>query len=281
MQGMAAGACVASAIIVVPSKWLPAELKADVVEDDGDYHVCLVTRASDKGYLPGCTTFPGGPLHSMDTALANDQWELQTQLDYENLALRMAAIRETFRQTGIVLLRPEPNQVLRDATRPILDREGPRAFLDCMIAWHRGNPNPELSFGAMDELARFAVHASTQEDGQPLRMHYFMTKIPTAEEVKMSSPLFQDAAEIIWAKPSEALSWHEHGELQLAPFERDILKGLSTHAPTLALLRNHSPATAGCGPLLGAQHLDPLGFGIKEAYNCNVFVDKTELVAKL
>merc|ERR1712187_343516 len=122
-----------------------------------DYCVCLLERQT-----AGYSIFPGGQVHSIDYAIADGQAVDKT--NSASLALRVAAMREVFAETGVVLADPAPPYFLREATREVLLRDGPRTLLDCMIAWDGGNPFP-----------RFTLC--------PLETHFLLSEIPDAQEL--------------------------------------------------------------------------------------------------
>merc|ERR1711990_786480 len=108
-----------------------------------DYCMCLVQKeeepSSSRTYR-----FLGGVLDSMDHAIAAGH-SLTTETETFELAVRVAALRIVFSETGALLAAPAPPNALREPTRQVLLRDGPGAFLNCMIIWDGDNPNPRMT----------------------------------------------------------------------------------------------------------------------------------------
>mmetsp|Transcript_70765 Transcript_70765/g.127492 ORF Transcript_70765/g.127492 Transcript_70765/m.127492 type:complete len:254 (+) Transcript_70765:61-822(+) len=200
-------------VLLARADWVPAELRGDSESGREDYCVCLFESPEGDG-----STFPGGRVHSMDHALASGSFGAEGSTeDPLSLALRVAAAREVFTEAGIVLAAPAPPPVLREATRQILQREGPRVFLDCLIAWDGGNPNPVLTLCPLEELS---VSGMPLEGASSPAPHVFITEVPDAEELNWAKTSTGAGGKIQWLKPSEIL---RGGRIQLPPLEHLII----------------------------------------------------------
>jgi 8-oxo-dGTP pyrophosphatase MutT (NUDIX family) len=68
--------------------------------------VLMTVRHEDAGFAGGALVFPGGKVDPADRALARYCADKAT-LDEATLVLRIAAIRETFEECGILLARAD------------------------------------------------------------------------------------------------------------------------------------------------------------------------------
>jgi len=83
-----------------------------------DLEVFMVERHSAMDFATGATVFPGGKLDAGDgSALARSRSRGSSALDADEAALRIAALRETFEECGVLLARPAGRSELLDAAR--------------------------------------------------------------------------------------------------------------------------------------------------------------------
>lgn len=107
--------------------------------------ILMMERAETMAFAAGALVFPGGRIEPQDEALAKDHAE-------PDAAARIAAIRETIEETGIVCaLRPQPGEAASAALREdlasgvpfaeLLSRHGRRLDLDALTPFARWCPN--------------------------------------------------------------------------------------------------------------------------------------------
>jgi len=222
-----ADAVQAVVILLSPAHWVPSELRFhdDIAKPaPEDYCVCILHGQS----LP--SAFPCGQVDSVDFAIAEGHAGAEMREKRMESAVRVAAVRQTFSDCGILLSSPTPPSVLRDATRDILCRDGPRAFLDCLIAWDGGNPNPNITLCPLEEISVVANPAGSGGT------RYFMVEVPDSEELSWASPAKGHGTTMLWAKPSEALSMVQEGRLDTSVADVQILQELRDHLPKLSVL---------------------------------------------
>jgi len=195
-----------------------------------DYCVCLLERPVGAQVLPGRCVFPGDQVHSMDCAIAGGQF--QGVRRPSDLAIRIAAMRSVFADTGVVLAEPAPPGALREATREILKRDGPRTFLDCMIVWDGGNPYPRLTLCPLEEMSIPEIPGDERAVG---RISFFITEVPDAAELTWAA-CAEENGQLRWMKPSEAMRSHHSGEISLPEPEYRVIDFLTRHLPRLAAL---------------------------------------------
>lgn len=197
-------------VIVCRSSWLPERDEAA----REDYQVCLTSTAGDASTL----RFPTGSVHSSDIGLASDS-------DPRGSAFRIAAARIVFEELGVSLLTPTPPASIRAASRDVLRRDGPLVFLDCLIAWAGGDPNPKLTLCPLTELHLADDHGA--KDAAPVAV--FFAELPDGEELAWAAAV--PSSTLVWAEPSLALDVFE-----LGAFEQGVLQRLCSAAGTFEAL---------------------------------------------
>lgn len=116
----------------------------------GPPEILMVTRAKAMTFAGGMAVFPGGRVDGADRDLA----EALGHSDPDEAAHRIAAIRETLEETGLVIgvRQPVDEASARDARRhlladgalaPVLDAMGWTLDLDALVAFARWHPRNE------------------------------------------------------------------------------------------------------------------------------------------
>src|SRR5271166_2142225 len=77
--------------------------------------VLMVVRHHAIDFAAGALVFPGGRVEEADQDLADGDCPNPDRLDTEALSFRVAAIRETFEECGVLLARPRGSHRLIDA----------------------------------------------------------------------------------------------------------------------------------------------------------------------
>jgi 8-oxo-dGTP pyrophosphatase MutT (NUDIX family) len=168
--------------------------------------------------------FPGGSVDKGDQQIIENPelYEGAEGLDASALSFRIAAIRETFEESGILLARPRRSKTLIDAKRAaeieVVHRtalcEGKTTFLKVLI-------DSEIRL-ALDELVPYA-HWITPE-GVPKRFDtwFFLAAAPP-EQVGAHDG--KESTDSIWLSPREALVGGESGRFKLPfPTTRNLIR---------------------------------------------------------
>ena len=168
--------------------------------------VLLTTRHDAAGFAAGATVFPGGKLDASDH-----------QCHGAGDALRVAAIRETFEECGILLARRAADGVMltRAALSELLARQSSVTDFNALIE------RAELTL-ATDLLVPFA-HWITPVD-QPKRFdtHFFLAPVPP-DQVAMHDG--REAIVVHWLTPEGAIAAARRGEIKLVlPTRLNLLK---------------------------------------------------------
>ncbi len=184
--------------------------------------VLMMKRNLKSGFVPGMYVFPGGGLDETDLLFKNNS--LCKSLDDasasgalglagDGLAYWVAAIREAFEESGLLLARNAAGEMLTLTDPQIAQRfTEHRRQLNAGTAEFPALLQAESLQLAADQLTYFA-HWITPV-GLPRRYdtRFFMAEAPAGQE-----PL-QDERETIaatWVSPGDALSRHQRGEFEM------------------------------------------------------------------
>jgi 8-oxo-dGTP pyrophosphatase MutT (NUDIX family) len=186
--------------------------------------VFMMVRHYEIDFSSGALVFPGGSVDQGDQDIIADP-ALYTGgegLDAAALSFRIAAIRETFEESGILLARVRGTTAPVDAKRAaeieVAHRaalsEGKTTFLKVLI------DNGLLL--ALDELVPYA-HWITPE-GMPKRFDtwFFLAAAPPEQ---IGAHDGRESTDSIWLSPREALAGGESGRFKLPfPTTRNLIK---------------------------------------------------------
>ncbi|HZR89711.1 MAG TPA: NUDIX hydrolase [Bradyrhizobium sp.] len=189
-----------------------------------EIEVFMMVRHHQIEFNSGALVFPGGSVDQGDKEIVA-RGELHgggEGRDPSALGFRVAAIRETFEESGILLARQQGSRVLIDAKRaseieaayrvPLC--EGKTTFLDVLTE--------NKLWLALDELVPYA-HWITPE-GMPKRFDtwFFLAAAPPDQ---LGGHDGRESTDSIWVSPREALAGGESGRFKLPfPTTRNLIK---------------------------------------------------------
>jgi 8-oxo-dGTP pyrophosphatase MutT (NUDIX family) len=190
----------------------------------GEIEVFMMVRHYEIDFNSGALVFPGGSVDEGDKEIIKNPilYSGGEGLDEAALSFRVAAIRETFEESGILLARPGETKALVDpkcageieaAHRASLC-EGKTTFLQVLTA-------NGLRL-ALDELVPYA-HWITPE-GMPKRFDtwFFLAAAPPEQRGAHDG---KESTDSIWVSPREALAGGESGRFKLPfPTTRNLIK---------------------------------------------------------
>jgi 8-oxo-dGTP pyrophosphatase MutT (NUDIX family) len=189
-----------------------------------EMEVFMMVRHHQIEFQSGALVFPGGSVDKNDREII-ERGELYSGgegLDAATLGFRIAAIRETFEESGILLARPKGARALIDAKRAGEIAAAHRAalnerkttFLDVLMG-------SDLCL-ALDLLLPYA-HWITPE-GMPKRFDtwFFLAAAPPDQ---LGAHDGKESTDSIWISPREALEGGENGRFKLPfPTTRNLIK---------------------------------------------------------
>ncbi|MBA7471545.1 hypothetical protein ES707_06851 [subsurface metagenome] len=189
-----------------------------------EIEVFMMVRHYEIDFNSGALVFPGGSVDKGDNEIiANPQlYSGGEGMEQGELSFRIAAIRETFEESGILLARPKGSKALVDAKRAgeieAAHRtslcEGKTTFLSAL--------NDSGMVLALDELVPYA-HWITPE-GMPKRFDtwFFLAAAPPDQ---LGAHDGKESTDSIWVSPREALAGGETGRFKLPfPTTRNLIK---------------------------------------------------------
>src|ERR1700732_1821210 len=189
-----------------------------------EVEVFMMVRHYEIDFNSGALVFPGGSVDKGDQEIIakSELYSGAEGLDAADLSFRIAAIRETFEESGILLARPRGSKALVDAKRAgeieAAHRadlcEGKTTFLKVLT------DNGMLL--ALDELVPYA-HWITPE-GMPKRFDTWFFLAPAPPE-QAGAHDGKESTDSIWVSPREALAGGESGRFKLPfPTTRNLIK---------------------------------------------------------
>jgi 8-oxo-dGTP pyrophosphatase MutT (NUDIX family) len=219
----AAKARPASTILLLRDSAGPDGNRADD-KGRGEIEVFMMVRHYEIDFNSGALVFPGGSVDAGDHDIASKPalYAGGEGLDAEALGFRIAAIRETFEESGILLAKPRGSSTLVDAKQAGEIEAANRTAL-C-----EGNTTFEkiLTDNGMlltlDELVPYA-HWITPE-GMPKRFDtwFFLAAAPPDQAGAHDG---KESTDSIWLSPREALAGGESGRFKLPfPTTRNLIK---------------------------------------------------------
>jgi 8-oxo-dGTP pyrophosphatase MutT (NUDIX family) len=200
-----------------------------------DMEVFMIVRHEKSDVHAGALVFPGGRVDPEDYDLARDPGVCPMQMcaDTPNGALRVAAVRETFEECGVLLARPRGEEALVSADRL---REIEAAHRDAIM---RG----ERTFGALlaaedlvlapETLVYFANWITPERRTKRFDVHFFLAPAP-ADQIAVHDGY--EAVDSVWISPRTALERASEGAYQLRfPTQMNVQK-LGRHASPAAAM---------------------------------------------
>lgn len=211
-------------------------------EGESGLEVLLLKRHPRSGFIPGAWVFPGGTLDPPDggdellpriRALTPEAAEETLQLEdttHPAMAFWVAALRETFEETGILLHTSDHHpakKFLADSRRELLAGE-------CSFAEVLDRLDVTLNAG---ELAYCGHWVTPECEPRRYTTRFFAGEVGRDAAV---SPHDKEMVDALWLTPSDALARNEEGKLPLVFPTLCTLEELTpfqTPAEALARLR--------------------------------------------
>ena len=192
-------------------------------EGRGEIEVFMMVRHYEIDFNSGALVFPGGAVDPGDHDIAGkpDLYTGGEGLDAHALGFRIAAIRETFEESGILLAKPRGSNDLVSAAWAAEISAAFRAAPDEGKLFEKiFSDNGNLL--TLDELVPYA-HWITPK-GMPKRFDtwFFLAAAPP-EQVGAHDG--KESTDSIWISPREALAGGESGRFKLPfPTTRNLIK---------------------------------------------------------
>jgi 8-oxo-dGTP pyrophosphatase MutT (NUDIX family) len=189
-----------------------------------EIEVFMMVRHHQIEFNSGALVFPGGSVDKNDREIAANPalYSGGEGLDADALGFRIAAIRETFEESGILLARPKGSTALVDARRASEIAAAHRAELnEGKIPFLKVLTDNGMLL-ALDELMPYA-HWITPE-GMPKRFDtwFFLAAAPPDQ---LGAHDGKESTDSIWVSPREALEGGDNGRFKLPfPTTRNLIR---------------------------------------------------------
>jgi 8-oxo-dGTP pyrophosphatase MutT (NUDIX family) len=194
------------------------------VDGKSEIEVFMMVRHYEIDFNSGALVFPGGSVDKGDKEIIENPalYSGGEGLDEGALSFRIAAIRETFEESGILLARPRETKALVDAKRAGEIEAARRASLcEGKTTFVKVLTDNGLLL-ALDELVPYA-HWITPE-GMPKRFDtwFFLAAAPPEQ---LGAHDGKESTDSIWVSPRKALEGGESGRFKLPfPTTRNLIK---------------------------------------------------------
>jgi 8-oxo-dGTP pyrophosphatase MutT (NUDIX family) len=190
----------------------------------GEIEVFMMVRHYEIDFNSGALVFPGGSVDKGDQEIIArpELYSGGERLDAAALSFRIAAIRETFEESGILLARVSGSKALVNAKRAAEIEAANRAALSEGKTTFLEVLTENRLLLALNELVPYA-HWITPE-GMPKRFDtwFFLAAAPP-EQVGAHDG--RESTDSIWLSPREALAGGESGRFKLPfPTTRNLIK---------------------------------------------------------
>jgi 8-oxo-dGTP pyrophosphatase MutT (NUDIX family) len=189
-----------------------------------EIEVFMMVRHHQIEFNSGALVFPGGSVDAGDQEIVkrSDLYSGGEGLSESDRGFRIAAIRETFEESGILLARPQGAETLVDARRASEIEAAHRVALnERKTTFLQVVADNKLSL-ALDQLVPYA-HWITPE-GMPKRFDtwFFLASAPPAQ---LGAHDGRESTDSIWVSPREALEGGESGRFKLPfPTTRNLIR---------------------------------------------------------
>ncbi len=189
-----------------------------------EIEVFMMVRHHQIEFNSGALVFPGGSVDKGDQEIVarSDLYSSGDGLDPQALGFRIAGIRETFEESGILLARPRGSAALIDAAAARkIEAEHRLALCEGKISFLEVIEAHGLVL-ALDALVPYA-HWITPE-GMPKRFDtwFFLAAAPPDQ---LGAHDGRESTDSIWVSPREAVAGGEDGRFKLPfPTTRNLIR---------------------------------------------------------
>jgi 8-oxo-dGTP pyrophosphatase MutT (NUDIX family) len=190
----------------------------------GEIEVFMMVRHHEIEFSSGALVFPGGSVDASDREIV-ERREFYTGgegADARTLSFRIAAIRETFEESGILLARPRGSTDLVDARQAASIAAEHRAELT-----ERKTTFPKILADtgmvlALDKLVPYAHWVTPEGMSKRFDTWFFLAAAPPDQ---LGAHDGKESTDSLWLSPHEAVAGGENGRFKLPfPTTRNLIK---------------------------------------------------------
>jgi 8-oxo-dGTP pyrophosphatase MutT (NUDIX family) len=198
-----------------------------------DLEVFMVQRHHEVDFARGALVFPGGKVDAADREPGlRGRCDGAPDSD-EELALRVAAIRETFEESGILLARPRPSRDLVTGARLREIESRHREALNRRRTSLGGIADAEDLTLACDLLVPFAHWITPEVSPKRFDTRFFLVAAPPDQVAVHDGG---ESVDSIWTTPADALAGADAGRCTIVfPTRLNLMKLARSRAVAEAL----------------------------------------------
>lgn len=195
-----------------------------LVRDAADFEVLMVKRHYQIDFAAGALVFPGGKVHDEDS---DTRWADLTdgEFDGEEMAVRVASVREAFEESGVLLAREKSARGHGGALvgAEVAGRLAPmRAAIDRREESFLELIEKNGLILALDRLIHFGHWVTPEMMPKRFDTHFFLAKTPDAQ---IASHDGRETTDAIWLNPTEALAMQARKEAAIIfPTRMNLIK---------------------------------------------------------
>ncbi len=206
----------------------PASTVVVVRDEPGGFEVLLVRRNDKVAFMAGAHVFPGGRVDASDaTANPSSVCDGIAALPQfhdlslaEEIAYRVAAIRELVEEAGVLMARAADGTPLsHEIAQHVRDGLAAGESLGVLAAQH------QLRL-ALDAFVALAHWVTPEDEPRRYDTRFFLATLPAGQTASHDAG---ETTELRWMRPADAIAQCERGEMLLPPPTWTTLKQLVRH----------------------------------------------------
>lgn len=219
-------------------------------EDHGPLEVFMVQRHHQVDFASSALVFPGGKVDPADRDPAlRARCTGAEDLDDEALAYRVAAVRETFEESGVLVMRERGAEALVPAARAATIEARWRDALNAHEATIGEIAAAEDLVLALDALVLFAHWITPAFMPRRFDTHFYLVAVPRDQAAAHDGG---ESVDSLWIAPARALEEAEAGRLSiLFPTRMQLAKLARARGVADALARARASRVVPVLPTVG------------------------------
>ncbi len=181
-------------------------------EDGQAIEVLMTERHGNLSFAAGALVFPGGLVEEGDRSAAlQARCQSPGRTDPEQIAHRLAAIRETFEETGLLFAFDSQGWSIGERRRTVYAANFQEPLRTGEISFAEFAAKEGLQF-APDDFLHFAHWITPEISPKRFDTQFYLAAAPEGQNAACDG---REAIEIVWAKPRYALDEARQGRFGL------------------------------------------------------------------
>jgi 8-oxo-dGTP pyrophosphatase MutT (NUDIX family) len=216
----------ASTVLLLRDRAAASGGEGRALDDKGreEIEVFMMVRHREIEFSSGALVFPGGSVDAGDHEIVArpEFYACGEGLDAAALSFRIAGVRETFEESGILLARPRGSSSLVDAKQAASIEAGHRAALAEGRTTFAGVLAETSMVLALDQLVPYAHWITPEQMPKRFDTWFFLAAAPPDQ---LGAHDGRESTDSIWLSPREAVAGGESGRFKLPfPTTRTLIK---------------------------------------------------------